>query len=595
VQKLRSSVIPFSLFARRVVLKALMVFNFKQHKEVEHPNQLVKTFSDFETFVEKVYGEDFLSAKPPSTTQMVPAGDRYAVFMAGLPDIKSFRLVFQGLFRLLTSSAWMATFDTMQGNSSSSALSAEEAWRNEAFRQNFGLPEIEEAYSSETGAECAAKEAEALAAAAAAQDAAKETALKESEAKAAADAPVEEHIEELNQEDRADLPPSSARVEQQFKNCALPRVVKDVLGNLPEEAFFQAVAMGEGRVRDLDLRILPAGADLLALELKKCAARAREGGRTLYDYDVAAQNGKMPVDRRKAAAVDATHYRNCLEGVFGGPVDRPAEHRISYYNFGQQDLICTNDGRSQKNADAVCKVLRAVVKHAGVTDLKFPRQPSSLRLFFHNREYSDGFLGRRLRCQSGDVLASHPDPSSSMVLCYSKGMTMQTVPRRFLDCPGTNRTRGLGGLPGKTSGEHAWKITQEVFAGEAAATAIDDGTDLLDTAFGNSADDDFVAEDGGGGAGDSDEDVLEDSPKSYTPWPLGTSELLHREKLNMWSVDKIVDFTPQNGALAMAAMRNPRAIIYTGFFTNQAHLDWTKDRLIAIATWQDSLLVFYGP
>ena len=72
------------------------------------------------------------------------------------------------------------------------------------------------------------------------------------------------------------------------------------------------------------------------------------------------------------------------------------------------------------------------------------KTPVPFRLMHSNIEFAHG---RNLR---GSASATVPDPLETLTICMNTAFKVRPVARKFLDLPGTNRTRGLNSVPLKT-------------------------------------------------------------------------------------------------------------------------------------------------
>ena len=237
-----------------------------------------------------------------------------------------------------------------------------------------------------------------------------------------------------------------------------------------------------------------------------------------------------------------------------------------------QSMIVATDGRRSAGTKVLMAVFNKLTKEAGTC-----KTPFAFRLMHSNAEFTSAdALHRRLQ-RANAMRSGCPDPLETLVLVFSKKYGIKTRARKFIDLPGTNQTRGLNNVPLKTpSGIRVrWGKRTDVLAGSSKVAGV--AEDVMPWLEGPKEQGEAEKS-----TDNNDEDKLpdknlDDEPCDVFPWE--HCELLHREVINMFEVDAIVDMTPGSGMLALAAARHAK--YYYGLVRNKAHHDVCLQTVLA--------------
>jgi hypothetical protein len=147
-----------------------------------------------------------------------------------------------------------------------------------------------------------------------------------------------------------------------------------------------------------------------------------------------------------ASPLPLPFLRHVLEWLFG---DRAKEDRPGVLKEG--DVLLFFDGRSATNASNFAKLIQKFLK--GNPKLR-QRCQTTVRLFYHNREFSDDGAKapkfRRVHFHS-----RLPEPLENLKVVLHKETVLPRRSRRFLDLPGDTSSRGVANLAIRTPEEIA--------------------------------------------------------------------------------------------------------------------------------------------
>ena len=135
-------------------------------------------------------------------------------------------------------------------------------------------------------------------------------------------------------------------------------------------------------------------------------------------------------------------------------------------------MLIVSDGRRESSHRSINGVLNKAAKASeGAIKTATP-----FRLMHSNAEFTNN---RNLR---GGATKTVPEPLETLSICTTTDFKVRPVGRKYLDLPGTNRTRGLNNVPLKTrTAEITWNIRCEILSGSCnTAPADEEAFDLVD-------------------------------------------------------------------------------------------------------------------
>ena len=253
-----------------------------------------------------------------------------------------------------------------------------------------------------------------------------------------------------------------------------------------------------------------------------------------------------------APSYDKHDFENTVQQLFGGaPDDHAGSARASSNKsdtstapttlFGRHpSLLMAFDGRRPATTRAMTAALGKMVKNAGAGS----NYPSVFRLMHSNAEFHET-SHRSYRGDARHTLC--PEPLESAVMCFGTGYKVRPTSRKYLDLPGTNRTRGFNNVPLKppTGVRVAWSKRCSVLAG-------------CSKGLGGDADDiDWIHDDAipAGQAACGDDEIpttpLDSEGCDLFPWE--HPEILNRELINCFDPKAIIHFQAGSGTWALAA------------------------------------------
>jgi hypothetical protein len=281
-----------------------------------------------------------------------------------------------------------------------------------------------------------------------------------------------------------------------------------------------------------------------------------------------------------ASPLPLPFLRHILEWLFG---DRTKEDRPGVFKEG--DVLLFFDGRSTTNAANFAKLIQKLFK--GNPKLR-QRCQTTVRLFYHNREFSDDGAKapkfRRVHFHSG-----LPEPLENLKVVLHKDTQLPRRGRRFLDLPGDTSSRGVANLAIRTPEE----IALSSLSIEAAESILASGKGTL----GQKADDGQNASEADGfefecelsageqdplkGEEKSDGETRVLQPLCCLPWE--GPEVQFREWLNLFAVGPkggkkaVLDVSVGTGVAAVAACREQHR--YLGLVSCETHRAVVRDSI----------------
>jgi len=232
-------------------------------------------------------------------------------------------------------------------------------------------------------------------------------------------------------------------------------------------------------------------------------------------------------------------------------------------------IFIVSDGRRAASHRAITSALLKASKttHGEVGP------PTPFRLMHTNAEFSKNKFAA-LRNHGNCMNATVPEPLETLSICANKKFKVQPVARKYLDLPGSNRTRGFNNVPLKNADvSTSWAQRCEILAGSSKAAPMDEEqadwmvpADQDDEAM-PSADDATAA---------AEEDI---ASKTCDLFPWEHHELVARELLNCFDVKTVIHYNT-GCTWALACARHSRHFI--GFARNAAHVEHVNKTLVAM-------------
>jgi hypothetical protein len=333
-------------------------------------------------------------------------------------------------------------------------------------------------------------------------------------------------------------------------------------------------------------------------------AKDASARRIIWSYDTKCwSDGSMTQEAarygsRQLPEFDDTDFTGVCDALFGL---KDAKNRFDECAFRVQataanDLLLVFDGRRATTLDKVEKVIKTSLKNTSpcfAAKLCVP-----VRMMHTSSQFGGGAptVGGMRRSNGDAVHASLPDPLESFALVFCKSFRLPVVARRFIDLPGTSRTRGLNQVPARDPLEMGAGVTvkqkramlDSATFRRGAAALVEDGD--FDAVFAEDERQPGEQQQQPGeqqqqtGQQQHDMTVTDSVIDGYVV-PLFTwenSEILWRELLNMYrpqgSVGGVVDFTAGTGLAALAAVRHK--ILYAGFARTADHINYIRASLV---------------
>ena len=247
--------------------------------------------------------------------------------------------------------------------------------------------------------------------------------------------------------------------------------------------------------------------------------------------------------------------RNIASALLGDPAVEASKPLI-----GKDDIVVFSDGRGSANSDRWQQELR---KRMHKNKEAWPsRGAGNLRHLYSNEEFDCGYAAPKRKFQ--------PEPLETNLLFRGKGMNLEERQRRFIDLPGTNRSRGWAKLKLKSLEDRlATTTTKDLFEAMAAEDPHekDDKKGSTETLQAPASDE---------SAGE-DEAPTASEGRVVHPWE--PAEELMREMYHC--------FLPPNGCIvdlfasftaAMAAVRDKRR--YVGFCFSGVFMKYLMEALL---------------
>ena len=170
-----------------------------------------------------------------------------------------------------------------------------------------------------------------------------------------------------------------------------------------------------------------------------------------------------------------------------------------------------------------------------------------------------------------------PEPMETLTIVMGASFRVKTLARKFLDCPGSNRCRGLNHVPLKTLDVGVtWERRCEILQGS-AKTAVEDD-DVFEGTEDNDKMDQVEEKTGDEMDVDKDEDEDEVKNKLCDLYPWEHHEKVCRELLNCFDVKTVVHYNT-NVSWPLACARHSRHFL--GFARNEAHAQHIRKTLVA--------------
>lgn len=142
---------------------------------------------------------------------------------------------------------------------------------------------------------------------------------------------------------------------------------------------------------------------------------------------------------------DLTHLKRTMSSIFGTSQDD--ENKL----FRKTDVAFFLDGRVASISNDLVKVLKASLKQVKKEDIP-SRNYMSFTYFYHNREFASGYA--KPRSQRSAFNACMPTHNETALVVVGKAFDVAVKERRWIDLPGSNRSRGWADNALVEEGEH---------------------------------------------------------------------------------------------------------------------------------------------
>ena len=220
------------------------------------------------------------------------------------------------------------------------------------------------------------------------------------------------------------------------------------------------------------------------------------------------------------------------------------------------------------------------------------QSPFPFRLMHSNAEFSHGRNLRGAGHRPG--AATVPEPLETLTIVMGASFKVRPVARKFLDLPGTNRTRGLNNVPLMTMDVGVtWARRCEILQGSSKTAPVDeevpdwmdDDEDAGKTGEGEDEDkaDDDEGKTGDGegetGENEGEDEVKKDGGKTCDLYPWEHNEFVCRELLNCFGAKTVVHYNT-NCSWPLACARH--AINFVGFARSEVHAQHVHKTLVAM-------------
>ena len=372
------------------------------------------------------------------------------------------------------------------------------------------------------------------------------------------------------------MPDAEQPVEEDDKNTSkhFPSLIfceaAEARLNSVERARFAAmVSHAERRISPwVDLKILPTDPAAIPEYIKATQAvqQLESEDKMMYIWCAGTASESIHPARlsrpyKYPAPLDKVALENAVGNIAATPEEGTAGDKNKSLFTTHPSILIASDGRRESSHRTINGVLNKTAKNSGGA----VKNATSFRLMHSNAEFTNN---RNLR---GDATKTVPEPLETLSICATADFKVRPVGRKYLDLPGTNRTRGLNNVPLKIrTASITWATRCEILSGSSKTVPADDD------AFGwmDVDDEEDQAE------GDDDDDKTADiSSQACDLYPWEHNELVCRELINCFDPKTVVHFNTGGPSWPLACARHSRHFI--GFVRNAEHLQYVNKTLVA--------------
>ena len=294
--------------------------------------------------------------------------------------------------------------------------------------------------------------------------------------------------------------------------------------------------------------------------------------RVMFVWVAGTANESVHTERFHRPHKYCPHYDpQSFESTLGAPFGDPSESERDFDNtlFGTRpSLLMALDGRRPSTYKSFTSLTHKYTKAFS----KSLGQPTNFRLMHSNAE----FHAHCDRGHRGDAkFALCPEPLESVLMKFSKSYKVAPTNRKYIDLPGSNRTRGLSNIPLHVPSAIELQVSWATRCNILDGCAKGAGTDHNDF-------EDWLAlpepDDTGDDATDIPSKSLDAEACQVFPWV--HLEMLNREWVNMFDPKGIVHLQAGTGNWAIAAARHCRQ--YVGFCRSKLHVRLCEQAVLAV-------------
>lgn len=339
-----------------------------------------------------------------------------------------------------------------------------------------------------------------------------------------------------------------------FPMLHLEEFARSRFDTVDPKKFADIVAHAERRISPfIDLKVVPADPAAFSeyVRASPCVQQMEPDDKALFLWTAQTSTESIHQSRLVRPYKYPAHLdKTSLDQII------PALHEDKTFQT-HPSAVFVSDGRRASSSKAINSAFNKLIKASKGTC----RAPVPFRVMHSNAEFTSGSRG------DGTNLVC-PEPLETIHMSFNRNYKVKVVPRKFLDLPGNNRSKGLNNVPlkAKTGIMISWARRCEILAGCSRVSPEDEGGgDWIDDADGG--DDDMC-------------DVIGDlSKKACDLFPWEHHESVARELINCFSPATIIHYNAGSGAWGLAAARHSRS--YVGFCRNSAHLQYVLKNITA--------------
>ena len=347
--------------------------------------------------------------------------------------------------------------------------------------------------------------------------------------------------------------------------------------------FAAIVLHAEQRIKPyIDIKIIPSDPAAIQEYINGAFAVQQMDGKEKMMHVFCAGTGAESVHHTRATRphkytppLDKTALDNAIAQVTGA-ADK--ETYATSLFAKHPSVFVISDGRRPSSSKTIASSVAKAKKAAAGGIL----EPVSFRLMHSNAEFAHARnLRQRGKLRVGRHRATVPEPLETLTIVMGSDFAVKPAARKYLDLPGTNRTRGLNNVPLRTSEFGVtWGTRCKILAGSSKNPPVDEGVpdwmDVDDEGNENEGVEEGTADDDQHKTGEGEEDVVEDKHCDLFPWE--HHELVCREMINCFPVKTVVHHNA-NVSWPLACARH--CINFVGFAKNDMHAEHIHKTLVA--------------